>query len=517
MNIHHFPGELAQKIGLAVLTGLLTILIFPKFNLEVLAWIAFIPLCLAVQNENVKRTFWLSWLAGFVHFMGTLYWVVVTMVLYGNISQWFSVLLLLLMAIYLALYFSLFSLIIRYLSRHTALPLIVTAPVVWVGLEYLRSFFFLPFPWNFLGYSQFLTPAVTQIADTTGVYGVSFLIMLVNAALYTLFFTEQSRRFKVSSAAVMLLCLGWTLGYGHFVLSAADDAPSPETVNIAVIQGNVDQRIKWEDSYRDKILRRYKRLSQESLTKQPDMVVWPETSIPFAYNFDPANRHKLTNFVRQSETPFLVGGLDFVVVDPPVNYHTYNTAFFLSRDGKLRAKYDKIQLVPFGEYVPFEKILFFVEKITSAVGKVQSGSTYTVMELQGIPFSVVICFEVIFPNLVRKFVDREARFLITITNDAWFMKTAASYQHFAMAAFRAIENRIAVARSANTGISGFIDPCGRILDQSEIFVEDALVREIPLRTQKTYYTQYGDVFAGLCFLLTGLWPVYAFIILKRRT
>ncbi len=164
---------------------------------------------------------------------------------------------------------------------------------------------------------------------------------------------------------------------------------------------------------------------------------------------------------------------------PPEKYYTLNSAFLLSPQGKVLSKYDKIHLVPFGEYVPFENILFFVNRLTTAIGKVHPGTMYEVMSFNDIPLSTVICFEVIFPNLVRKFVDRGARFLTTITNDAWFGKTAASYQHFAMVTFRAIENRVAFARAANTGISGFIDPCGRILANSDIFVEAALVHELP--------------------------------------
>ena len=174
-----------------------------------------------------------------------------------------------------------------------------------------------------------------------------------------------------------------------------------------------------------------------------------------------------------------------------------------------------MHLVPFGEYIPFKEVLFFVKKMVEVIGEVLPGQHYVVMPLHDTPFSTVICFEIIFPNLVRKFVDRGALFLVTITNDAWYGRSAAPYQHFAMATFRAIENRAAIARAANTGISGFIDPYGRVLEQSDIFVEDALVHAIPMRSTKTVYTRYGDVLAIICVGLTILGIGWAFV--QRRT
>lgn len=524
MNIPNMTLNFYRKIGLASLAGLLSILIFPKFNIELFAWIVFIPLFSAIQSESIKNAFWLGWIAGVIHFLGTLYWVTVTMVLYGSLSEFLSVLVLILMAVYLALYMGTFCMLIRFLQDRTVLPVIVTAPVLWVGLEYLRSFFFLGFPWNSLGYSQFLTPYVTQIADITGVYGVSFLIVLVNACIYTVLFTTTPRIMKIQTVVATLCCVGFCAGYSLFILSSADGSTttttpsetSSNTLRVAVVQGNIDQGIKWEREHRQQIFNIHARLSEDTLDKQPDMIVWPETAVPFAFQYDQANKQKLIDLVQNLNTYLLFGGMDLIPAPLPQRYHALNSAFLLSPKGETLAKYDKIHLVPFGEYVPFQKILFFVEKITKAIGRVRPGKTYQIMHLDQTPFSTVICFEIIFPNLVRKFVDRGARFLVTITNDAWFARTAASYQHFAMVTFRAIENRVAIARSANTGISGFIDPYGRIIEQSDIFVEDVLVQNIPIRSTTTFYTRYGDVFARLCFVLSLLWVGYVFLKNKRR-
>ena len=461
---------------LAAVSGFLSILIFPNWNVEILAWIVFLPLWVAIEHENFHKTFWAGWLAGFIHFLGTMYWVTVTMVIYGGLSQILSGAMLLLLAMYLAIYIGLFCLLLKYVQQATSLPLIAVAPVLWVGLEYVRSFFIIGFPWNLLGYSQFQTPYVTQIVDITGVYGVSFLIVFVNAGIYIIVLSKNSRTIKLRTAIVVFgicgLCVGYSVKHLH-----AYSPGQQEHIKIAVIQGNIDQEIKWNRQHRQQIFDTYAKLSRSTLTQDPDMIVWPETAVPFIFQYEdlpfvfkdePHYKGLLLQLVRDLNMPLLFGGLDLVTVPPPENYYTLNSAFLLSPEGTLLSKYDKIHLVPFGEYVPFEKLLFFVNRLTTAIGKVRPGKTYQVMSINDIPFGTVICFEVIFPNLVRKFVDRGSRFLVTITNDAWFGKTAASYQHFAMVTFRAIENRVAIARSANTGISGFIDPCGRILEPTAI-------------------------------------------------
>jgi apolipoprotein N-acyltransferase len=508
MKLLRILSKHRQQIGLVICSGILSIVIFPSINLEWLAWIAFIPLFAAIQDATRPQAFWLGWVAGVIHFAGTLYWVTVAMVIYGNLPIVVGGAMLLLMATFLSLYVGAFCVIIRYLQQKTRLPLMLTAPVIWVGLEYLRSFFLFGFPWNLLGYCQFLTPYVTQIADITGVYGVSFLILLVNAGLYTCLFSKASRRINIRTAVITLCVLGGCIGYSLFRLS---ERGTPPMINVAVVQGNIDQSLKWNPQHRRTIFDTYIRLSRQTLEKQPELIVWPETAVPFVFNYDPDYRKELIAAVREFGTYLLFGGQDILFVKTPEQHHSFNSAFLLSPKGTLLAKYDKIHLVPFGEYVPYKKILFFIDKMVTAIGEVYPGTVYQVMPLPDKPFSTVICFEVIFPNLVRKFVDRGAQFLVTVTNDAWYGRTAAPYQHFAMATFRAIENHVSIARAANTGISGFIDPYGRILAQSDIFVEGTLVHQIPLRNTTTFYTRYGDLFARLCLILLIVGIGYGYV------
>jgi apolipoprotein N-acyltransferase len=482
------------KISLAFLSGILLILIFPKFNLELLGWIAVIPLFHAIREESLKNAFWLGWSTGVTYFLGSLYWITVTMIRYGGINMPLSTGILLLLAVYLALYIGIFALTIRYLS---AFPIVVTAPVVWVALEYIRSFFFIGFPWNSLGYSQFLTSPIVQIAEFTSVYGVSFLLVLINATLYTVFFSSESWLFKKKLLGFSSICLVLTLGRGFYILNQSVN--SPKTFTAAVVQGNIDQGVKWESDQRDRVFNIYKKLSLQTLSKNPNLIVWPETAVPFFFNFETDKRTELIKFIQDIKVPIVFGGIDAKKNATDQGYLYRNSAFFLSPEGKLLDKYDKISLVPFGEYVPYKKILFFVDKITTAVGELEPGDRYAVMTLGGDQtFGVVICFEVIFPNLVRKFIDRGGKFMVNITNDGWFGRTAGPYQHLAMATFRSIENRVPIVRAANTGISGFIDSYGRITASTNLFVEDVLTQDISLGNSITFYTQFGDIFAYIC-------------------
>lgn len=498
------------RISFIGLSGVLSVLIFPSFNLEILAWVAFIPLFFALQGQSLKNAFWLGWGAGLIHFFGTLYWVTVAMTVYGHIPKSVSAVLLVFQVMYVALYFGVFAMLMQYLEKRTCIPVVVSAPVVWTALEYARTYFFIGFPWNLLGYSQHLTPVMIQVADITGVYGVSFLVMLVNAGLYTCLLSGQTRQVKIITGILTAGCIAMCAAYGWVTLASFDrSASATETVRVAVIQGNIDQGQKWDAAFKDQILDTYLRLSADSLQEQPELIIWPETAAPFAFKYEPFYREKLIQAVQEWKTVLLFGVPDIVLAPPPKQYNSLNSAFLLSPQGELTAEYHKIHLVPFGEYVPFKKVLFFVDRLVTAIGEVLPGNEYTVMPFQDTPFSTVICFEIIFPNLVRKFVDSGAQFLVTITNDAWYGRTAAPYQHFAMATFRAVENRAAIARAANTGISGFIDPAGRILAHSDLFVEDALVSDIPVRTTFTFYTRYGDVFAVGCLLLAMFWTAKA--------
>ncbi len=496
-----------RTAALAAASGLLLAAAFPSINLHFVAWIALLPLFLALKGQSIKNGAWLGGLTGILYYIGTVHWVTNSVHFYGGIPLVPASFITLLLCAYLAVYPALFGAAAVHLKNTGPRLFFVSAPALWTALELARTYVFSGFPWALLGYTQYSALPVIQAADITGVYGVSFLIVLVNVAAAEFIMNRKDRVAVVTAVLVLSLALG----YGFVRLHAPVQTGG---IGISVVQGNIEQDKKWDPAYQSEVLGTYKRLTLEALRRHPDLIIWPETATPFYFNGGSAGDRTLTSdlvaFVRQNHTPLLFGSPTYEV-KPNRHIIGRNSAFLLSADGRLEATYHKMHLVPFGEYVPLKKVLFFVEKMVQAIGDFQGGDEYTVMTVPyGEPndrketkLSTVICYEIIFPDLVRRFVKGGAAVLTTITNDAWFGRTAAPYQHFSMAVFRAVENRVPVARAANTGISGFIDAQGRILETSGIFTEAELMRTlVPGTEKKTFYTRYGDVFSYACVLFT---------------
>jgi apolipoprotein N-acyltransferase len=495
-----------RSAALAAASGLLLAAAFPSVELPLLAWFAFIPLFHSLKGQTTKNAFWLGGIAGMFFFSGTVYWVTNSVYHYGGIPLIPAVFITLLLCAYLALYPALFSAGFVYLSNKRPSLLIVAAPALWTALELARTYIISGFPWSLLGYSQYRVLPIIQIADLTGVYGVSFLIVMVNTALAALFMNRKQYRDGIIAAVVLASCIG----YGFLRLHRAERASGP--VMISVIQGNIEQDKKWDPAYQSETISTYEKLSEETLKKHPDLIIWPETAAPFYFTgFNPADRKLATGlieFVKKIKTPLLFGSPTYEVTSGK-RIVLHNSAFLLSNNGKVLSVYHKMHLVPFGEYVPLKKVLFFVEKMVQAIGDFEPGKEYTVMSIpdgaspsREVRFSSPICYEIIFPNLIRQFVDRGAQIITTITNDAWFGTSSAPYQHFSMAVFRAVENRVPIARAANTGVSGFIDAQGNILGASGIFTEASLSQKLYPRVTKTFYTKYGDLFSYACLLLS---------------
>jgi apolipoprotein N-acyltransferase len=494
----------SRSTALAALSGILLAAAFPTINLHLLAWIALLPLFFALKGQSVKNGFWLGGITGVVYFAGTVHWVTNSVHFYGGIPIVPASLITLLLCAYLALYPALFGAAAVHLRNNHGKLFFVAAPAIWTALELARTYVFSGFPWSLLGYSQYLALPVIQIADITGVYGVSFLIVLVNAAASETWLEKKNYPVLIIALVVMAL----VLGYGFVKLRAPEGS---DRITISVVQGNIEQDKKWDPAYQAETFGVYTRLTREALKDQPDLVLWPETATPFYFNadspVDSAMTRDLVSFVKQNKVPLLFGSPTY---ERKSNREIYgrNSAFLLSGEGQINGVYHKIHLVPFGEYVPLKSVLFFVEKMVQAIGDFQAGTAYTVMaiphEQSKTLVSTVICYEIIFPDLVRRFVDQGASVITTVTNDAWFGRTAAPFQHFSMAVFRAVENRVPVARAANTGISGFIDTKGNILATSGIFTEARLTHTLTPGSDKSFYTRYGDLFSYACVIISLL-------------
>jgi apolipoprotein N-acyltransferase len=277
-------------------------------------------------------------------------------------------------------------------------------------------------------------------------------------------------------------------------------------LKIGLVQGNIDQSIKWDESFQKETLKIYEKLSLKVAEEKPGLIVWPETATPFFFQDAKEYQPLILNIPKQTNAFLLFGTPSYKIVRGKV--HHYNSALLVSPSGELNGKYDKIHLVPYGEYVPFGEYLS-LGSLGEGIGNFKSGKEiYNFCLPQG-KFGVLICFEIIFPDLCRRFVKGGANFLVTITNDAWFGRTSAPYQHFSVATFRAVENRVFIARAANTGITGLIDPKGKIVNRGGIFTEEPMNGTIRLSKDKTFYTLYGDVFAWLCSAFSIILLAYA--------
>jgi apolipoprotein N-acyltransferase len=494
-----------RTAALAASSGLLLAAAFPLINLPALAWVALVPLFMALRGQGVRSGFWLGGITGIVFFAGTVHWVTNSVHFYGGIPVIPASLITLLLCAYLALYPALFGAIVVHFKGTRSSLQVLAAAAAWTTLELARTYVFSGFPWALIGYSQYRMLPVIQIADITGVYGVSFLLVLVNAAIAE--FIMDRKRYPGVVMAALVLALA--VGYGSIRLKVAG---GPGAITISVVQGNIEQDKKWDPAYQAETIAVYKRLTGEALKQRPALVIWPETATPFYFTGNnPADREltaDLADFVKKNKVPLLFGSPTYQVKSPRTVV-LHNSAFLLSGEGKILARYHKIHLVPFGEYVPLKSVLFFVEKLVQVIGDFEPGRDYTVMSVpdgkaRDVKLSTVICYEIIFPDLVRRFVNEGAQVLTTITNDAWFGRTAAPYQHFSMAVFRAVENRVPVARAANTGISGFIDAQGHILAASDIFVETYLTKTLVPGGARTFYTRHGDLFSYACVFFSIL-------------
>ncbi len=519
----------ARPFGLAGLTGLLFPLCFPDLNFGWLAWVALVPLHLALDGTATRRSLWLGWLAGFLAFTGIMSWVVTAMHQYGKMPLVASYPLMWLLAAYLGLFVGLYAAGFTWLSRREAstqarrvpawAPL--GAPCLWVSLELVRTHLLSGLPWMLLGYSQYQWLPIIQIADLTSVYGVSFLIVLVNVALaevllwaWRRFRLRQAQAFPWPASAAATLFLLASLAYGQAALTSETRAEGQQSLVVGLVQPNVDQAHKWDQAYRRETLERYAKLTAQA-AKDVDLLLWPEAATPFLFEDEPIYRVEVAVLVHRHGAPLLFGS-PALRRYPNGRPYLLNSAYLLSPDGRIVGRYDKRHLVPFGEYIPLHSsVLFFLDKLVEGIGDFEAGTEATVFTpavRPGTPqphIGVVICYEVIFPDLVREFVARGANVMTTITNDAWFGDSSAPSQHFAMVVLRAVENRVAFARSANTGISGLIDPSGRILLATPIFTEQAVSGRIPLRRTLTFYSRYGDVFAYACVIITALLGIVA--------
>ena len=462
----------------------------------------------ALPGVPPRRAFLLGLTAGLVYFVGTIYWTSTVLSSFGGVPVPLALVAMLLLALYLALYPALTAVLIARFVARAGLAGLWLAPVAWVATEFARGFLFGGFPWVPLGNSQVEMLPVAQLASVAGVYGLSALVAFVNASAAVALLSGGRTRLAAGglAAGVVVLVAGW----GAWRVADGTLTREGEPLQVGLIQGNIAQEDKWQPSEARRILTTHEAMTRDAVRRGAEYVLWPESSTPFMFEEDPVGEAAVRALAREVGVPMLVGSEEFERGPTP---RLYNAAFQLAPDGATVAVYRKNHLVPFGEYVPFRRWLFFVSPLVDSLAEFAPGTSVALLPVGDRLVSTAICYEVVYPSLIRQAVEGGSELLTTITNDGWYGDSSAPYQHFAMASMRAIEEGRYLARAANTGISGIVDPYGRVVQASRTFEEAGLVGEVRLLTGRTLYSRTGDLVAYLALALLAL----ALVVTHRRT
>jgi len=475
-------------------SAVLQALIFPSPGLAFLSWIAFVPLLAALLAEGVRlgRGFLLGYVCGILWYALTCFWVYHTMHTYGGLSAPMAVGIVILFCLYLGLYHGLFGLLLVFVARRQGSAIALwLSPVLWVAIE-LARYHITGFPWDLLGTAVVDNVPVASLATLGGVYFVSFIVFAVNALIAKGALNDQKR----------LLVAGLVLGLCLQLAKQLPQKPIEGNERATLIQPNLPILYGWDAVYFDRQMFDLTDLSRQSIktySPQPRLIVWPESPAPF-YSDDQKFRTWMQALAADKQT-YIVAGTVGVTGEGPQR-KVYNSASLVAPTGAFVSRYDKIRLVPFGEYVPFENLLFFAQSLVKEVGHFSRGNQRNTLELGGHKAGVFICYESVFPDEVRQFAANGAQVFVNISNDEWFGQYGAPGQHLNMARMRAIENRRWVLRSTNSGITASIDPYGRVVAQAERNLRTALNAPYAYVEETTFYTRHGDLFAYACAIIS---------------
>lgn len=515
-----------RNLILSLISAVLFSLAFPPLKLGFLAYIALIPFFLLLENKRYKESIRWGFLTGFFINIGTLYWI-----------NWVTVP----GAIAAILYLPIFTVIYAFL--HTFLQkklgekwIYLCIPFLWTGVEYLRSLGVLGFPWSSLAYTQSYYLSLIQYVSFTSVYGVSFWVVTINVFVLLILknFSNIKKVTLYFIILILLLLIPWI--YGSLVIPD-EDKNREQNIRVGLIQGNIDPYVKWSDEFLEENWRIYRELTLEAAKQKPQLIIWPETAVPDYLRVSSLYLSNIRKLLSEIKIPLITGAPDFKYLEDQ-SYLTFNGVFLFTPNRLKFQVYHKIHLVPFGERVPFTEtfpfLRDFLESLEMGEGNFSPGNNVMSFDVPIACISsiadttqnrkpdatiikapVIVCFESLFPELVREFILKGADILVIITNDAWFERSAAPYHHAQMAVFRAIENRVSVARCANTGVSMFVDPYGRTLESSPIFQKMYLVQYIPLRTNASFFTRHGNIFT-ITISLLNIVPLLAALLRFKK-
>jgi apolipoprotein N-acyltransferase len=517
---------------LVLLSAALQILIFPLPNLYMLCWVAVTPLLIAILRAQQPhalqlragmkllpatpwQAFLMAYVCGIIWYAGTCYWIYGVMHQYGGVNVPAGIGILILFCLYLAVYHGIFGLLVSLLAGSSPFNLraLLFSPVVWVAVELARTRI-TGFPWDLLGTTQVDNIPLSRIASVTGVYGISFEIMLVNAAFAAalLVLREKQKRLLLASVVAALI-----LQAGRLVPVPA----SPTDRSAVLVQANVPilEASDWTKEYFNQTLGDLTELSLHSGggPEHPDLIVWPENPAPF-YTSDPLFRDAVSDLARRANAWVLAGsiGIRNASAAPAQPTEIYNSASLVSPSGEWVSRYDKVHLVPFGEYVPFKQIFSFAGGLTKEVGDFSRGASREPLDAGGPKLGVFICYESIFPNEIRQFANNGAQVLVNISNDGWYGDSGAYAQHLKQSRMRAVENNRWLLLDTNTGVTAAIDPNGGIVASAPRKTRTALRAPFAIVNSTTFYTRHGDWFAYLCAIISIAALLMRFFVRKRR-
>ncbi len=503
------------RVACAALYLGVTVLAFPHRLGErvldlglLLAWLSPVALLLAVRGLDARRAAWLGFALGTLAHAGIWHWIWVVTVRYGHAPGWVGVGAPLLLATWPGLFTAAFAAGSVALGRRRPLSPFALA-ALWTALDHGRGTWLTGWPWGTLGYAQHQNEWLLGLAPYGGVYALSFASVLGGASLLEWALRKEPGRSGARAAAGLAILAALHLAGA---LAREPAKPGARRIRVAVLQGNVAQDVKWTPAWAERTLGIYERLTREAAGRGAEVVVWPETAVPGAPDGDPALEARLAGLARETGAELVVGAVGLRLRGPDEYPDLFDSAFVYRPDGVRLDRYDKSHLVPFGEYLPFRALLGRVIRAvaTGAAGRdVSAGPGPRTILLPArangepdVPAGVPICYELLFPDLVRRFAGSGAQVLLAITNDAWYGRTGAPHQFLAITALRSAETGTWTARAANTGVSALIDARGMVREQTRIFEEALLVGDVALRDAErrpTFYARYGDLFAYACW------------------
>jgi apolipoprotein N-acyltransferase len=503
---------------LPVLTGILVAISFPRVGLGYLAWVAYIPLIAFVFKTGTSaRAFLGGFIAGFVALFALLLWIPDVLIRHGGFSTFLAWFAFGLLVSVLACYPAAACALTKYLTRRGGATCFLLFPAVWIVLEYAQSLS--PFgglPWILAGYSQSDCLSIIQIVDITGIFGVSFIILWAGTAFVWMVTCKGNKMMACAPLLGAILLISACLIYGRISLRHWESAPAP--FRVAMLQGNLsfdDPEFVLAEKYR----KGYVRMADTLKPGETDLLVLPESPSPLSFQYEDSYRRVLADLARRYSLGLIFNTIRSSETADGSAY--FNSAYFLDHNGTLTGIYDKIHLVPFGEYIPLSKLFTFAETITKDVGSFSPGKDVRVLKLGDHPVNALICFEAVFPDLARRFVQKGSQLMVNLTNDGWYGDSAAPYQHLAIARVRSVENRRYLLRATNSGISAIIEPSGRMQASTALLHEAIGMGHFAFIEEMTLYTRYGDVFVFLCAIISGaVWIFVEFhraVNLNRRT